>query len=345
MLYLLRKIRRKLLTNNKVGTYLLYAIGEVTLVVVGILIAVSLDNLNKEKEADKMFQSTLEQIKLDLQRNIDDSQYGVLHGIRKDSLANYMLLGSPSPEVFRDPKAYPLIRLFNDKRGSFFHTTVGYDQLKGLVTENNLPDSLKNEMDNYYSGFQKYALSVHDDFDVNISDYTTFALKNYPWYSELKFQSLYDTISSDHAESLAHDPYIKNYIYQFQRLNLNSVRVSLFNAHLATLLYQKLAAFTGQEQIPAEVTQWRKTISTEDKEMLSGTYKSNFTSNAFTIFDKNGTLLFEEGDFTHNLFKLTENIYINLSGGDKCLLFIQDTDPVTISFSAYPVPLYKKIAN
>ena len=43
MLFLLRNIRRKLLTNNKVTTYLLYAIGEIFLVVIGILIAFQVD--------------------------------------------------------------------------------------------------------------------------------------------------------------------------------------------------------------------------------------------------------------------------------------------------------------
>lgn len=44
MLFLLRQIRRKLLTDNKITTYLLYAVGEIFLVVVGILIAISIDD-------------------------------------------------------------------------------------------------------------------------------------------------------------------------------------------------------------------------------------------------------------------------------------------------------------
>ena len=49
MLFLLRQIRRKLLTENKVTTYILYAVGEIFLVVIGILIAVSIDNWNDER--------------------------------------------------------------------------------------------------------------------------------------------------------------------------------------------------------------------------------------------------------------------------------------------------------
>jgi hypothetical protein len=49
MLFLLRQIKRKLLTDNKVTTYILYAIGEIFLVVVGILIAIQIDNWNQER--------------------------------------------------------------------------------------------------------------------------------------------------------------------------------------------------------------------------------------------------------------------------------------------------------
>ena len=50
MLFLLRQIRRKLLTENKVTTYLLYAIGEILLVVAGILIAMSIDDWSEQKK-------------------------------------------------------------------------------------------------------------------------------------------------------------------------------------------------------------------------------------------------------------------------------------------------------
>ncbi len=40
MIKFIRKIRQKILTQNKFSKYLLYAVGEITLVVIGILIAV-----------------------------------------------------------------------------------------------------------------------------------------------------------------------------------------------------------------------------------------------------------------------------------------------------------------
>ena len=55
MIKFFRKIRQKLLTENKFSKYLIYAIGEIVLVVVGILIALQINNQNesrKEKELE-----------------------------------------------------------------------------------------------------------------------------------------------------------------------------------------------------------------------------------------------------------------------------------------------------
>ena len=51
MIKFFRKIRQNLVTENKFSKYLLYAIGEIVLVVIGILIALQLNNLN---EIDKV---------------------------------------------------------------------------------------------------------------------------------------------------------------------------------------------------------------------------------------------------------------------------------------------------
>jgi len=50
MINFFRKIRQQLLTQNKVSKYLLYAIGEIVLVVIGILIALSINNWNEEQK-------------------------------------------------------------------------------------------------------------------------------------------------------------------------------------------------------------------------------------------------------------------------------------------------------
>ena len=56
MIKFFRKIRQNMIKDNKFSKYLLYAIGEIFLVVIGILIAVSINNSN---EANKLKQKEL----------------------------------------------------------------------------------------------------------------------------------------------------------------------------------------------------------------------------------------------------------------------------------------------
>ena len=63
MITFFRKIRQKLLSENKFSQYLLYAIGEIILVVIGILIALQINNwndVNKEKQKEKIYLESLQ---------------------------------------------------------------------------------------------------------------------------------------------------------------------------------------------------------------------------------------------------------------------------------------------
>ena len=51
MIRFFRKIRQNLLSEGKTVKYLKYAIGEIVLVVIGILIALSINNWNEQKKS------------------------------------------------------------------------------------------------------------------------------------------------------------------------------------------------------------------------------------------------------------------------------------------------------
>lgn len=62
MLNFFRKIRKKLAADNKFGRYTRYAIGEVALIMLGIFMALQLQNWNEKRKLEIQFKSTLEQI-------------------------------------------------------------------------------------------------------------------------------------------------------------------------------------------------------------------------------------------------------------------------------------------
>ncbi len=71
MLRFFRQIRQRLLSDNKFSKYLLYAVGEILLVVIGILIALQLDNWNDERaKRDREF-TILTEIQRNLEANVN----------------------------------------------------------------------------------------------------------------------------------------------------------------------------------------------------------------------------------------------------------------------------------
>ena len=51
MLHIFRRIRQKFLSDNRLNKYFIYAIGEIILVVAGILIALQINNANERRKA------------------------------------------------------------------------------------------------------------------------------------------------------------------------------------------------------------------------------------------------------------------------------------------------------
>ena len=70
MIKFFRKIRYNLMGQNKTGTYLKYAIGEVFLLVIGILIALSINNWNEQRKREVLKENYIQSIKKDLEQDI-----------------------------------------------------------------------------------------------------------------------------------------------------------------------------------------------------------------------------------------------------------------------------------
>ena len=63
MIRFFRKIRQDLLSDNKFSKYFIYAIGEIVLVMIGILLALQVNTWNKQKNDHKEEKQILTQLK------------------------------------------------------------------------------------------------------------------------------------------------------------------------------------------------------------------------------------------------------------------------------------------
>ena len=69
MIKFFRRIRFDLMEKNKTGKYLKYAIGEIILVVLGILIALQINNWNESKKSDRVLKNYYSQILQELEKD------------------------------------------------------------------------------------------------------------------------------------------------------------------------------------------------------------------------------------------------------------------------------------
>ena len=126
MIKFFRKIRQNLLSEGKTGKYFKYAIGEIILVVIGILIALQINNwneLNKERESEKII---LIEIRDNLEFDLKDFESNIINLQNKAISAKSLL------ELIDNNSAY------NDSISCFFYYLKTY------------PHFSNNQMDTIY---------------------------------------------------------------------------------------------------------------------------------------------------------------------------------------------------
>lgn len=146
MLKFFRQIRKRLLESGKIKSYSFYAIGEITLVVIGILIALQINNWNEQrkrsltelkilKEISSDLEETLNEIKIDLNGHIyfmnEGKKFKALlleEDPDQDSLGHHFRLLSRDLQVY--PKSGGLD--FLESKGL---DLISNDSLRTMITD------------------------------------------------------------------------------------------------------------------------------------------------------------------------------------------------------------------
>ncbi|RZW38657.1 MAG: hypothetical protein EX263_13965, partial [Flavobacteriaceae bacterium] len=131
MIKFFRHIRQRLLAENKLSKYLLYAIGEIFLVFIGIMIALTVNNKNQERAQEKEIKATLVEIQRDITRDIQYSRWSIGRYIERDSIKNLVMNDKVNYDDIKNERinAYSLAYDFSPMKLQ----TNGYTQFSNKI--------------------------------------------------------------------------------------------------------------------------------------------------------------------------------------------------------------------
>lgn len=148
MIKFFRHIRRALLADNRFGRYLLYAAGEIVLVVIGILIALQINNANEARKEDRAVQEVLIEIQEDLMADVVELQTNIK--LRTDDYtAQERMVGYfQKKTAYNDQVSADLghVNLYRP----VFSASKGYDLLKELNLGSLKDKELRSLLSQYY---------------------------------------------------------------------------------------------------------------------------------------------------------------------------------------------------
>ena len=164
MITLFRRIRKQLMEQSKVTSYILYAIGEVLLVVIGILIALQVNNWNEQRKTANTEEQLLTQLQEDVELLLSeletDMAYLQRNIERTDSLIFYR--GSEESEEWKTLFSQNYIT--NPK---VFPSRATYENIKSIGL-----DIISNpELRNLITDLYERSLTRAEQWELNVYDY------------------------------------------------------------------------------------------------------------------------------------------------------------------------------
>lgn len=229
MIKLFRKIRQKLLTQNKVSQYFFYAIGEILLVVIGILIALNINNANEKRKNQEKITAILKEIQVDLLTDITESISLFERFKRADSIQNIILNNKYTVEDYKSGKT-EFLELYYD---SHEVKTNGYDNLmRNIDNVSEVRKTLLKDLKNLYVVNKSYLDASNKRIQKTVYDNIDSYYKQ-KWAQQLLLGNWTDEAIDYYQNDLSRKNQILSYMndYRWVFRQSQKFRVNAINAY------------------------------------------------------------------------------------------------------------------
>ena len=210
-----------MLQKNKITTYLLYAIGEIFLVVIGILIAVSINNWNIRSQNKVLQKKILISLKQDLQS--DTAHFNRIlrlipkEQIKIDSLISILTSRDANQNTYKSViRSFPIIFIIEDTQvndGSY-QSIINSGHINILAQDLQEQLSGLNQARNLYKEYISESLSIKNEILLQLYQVLPPINAGYLMEDLKLLESIPETIWDDIDWSQANLAYL-NYLFVF----------------------------------------------------------------------------------------------------------------------------------
>jgi len=202
MIKFFRKIRQRLLIENKFSKYLIYALGEIVLVVIGILIALQINNWNITNKTKILEIKTLNELRSDLIQNISDIDINLAR-LEECKQANELIIYHIENNLpYNDSLAFYFSKLYPYITFSPIQTTYNNLNQTGMNLISN--ESLRANISDLYAN-QFYSYRIFE---------STYFVEHYENYIKPMYMTEFETFEFESLIPKRYSRFIKNQDYK-----------------------------------------------------------------------------------------------------------------------------------
>lgn len=225
MIKFFRRIRQRLITENRFNKYLIYALGEIVLVVIGILIALQINNWNENRKDAAHLNSILAIFFEDILNDIKDIERVVNHYESKEIAFLKIMNDSITKEEFKELQAPNLITYYQ----SFTFEQRALNQIIDVPIKRSA-DTLVSNLIELYNQSIEYSNMINMSNKQIMESNIQFYMNNFYWYpdwildkeNQAIIESLYS--NQEYKNRLSHS-YL--YIYQNYVPTMKEIKIQL----------------------------------------------------------------------------------------------------------------------
>jgi hypothetical protein len=288
MINLFRRTRQKLFSENRIGKYLLYVFGEIMLVIIGILIALSINNRNELQKSEDKVKAIFEEILKELSSDIYETTELARYYAVKDSTISLVLNNQLTYDAYNKPQNNSLSTITTD-RESLHLTQHAYDNL--IINIQAIPSEYKSvvkELIKLYNDDKKWVENYNDRISRIVEKNNQERVEKYEWYSlQIPFYE-----NEDMIEYMLNDYTYRNKVQEFRTIGLfNHLRFILAYRKQAIKCYKQLAELLNKPTIDDSFK-----MDDEMLDLIAGQYKLDENMYDLTLDEDNIFSLVKNGN-------------------------------------------------